>query len=191
MAKITDTTNPELFANSDRRTQRNILLSVDAIVDAVRQTKEAEAAEKDLKAEFYTLAKAAYWEQNQQAEVPLHTFDATGKSEAVQVNFPNTYNLDKDKAVRIINLLGKTHPLAVHFQERTVVSVDVSSLNKQQEIDFYKELSALTKRYKLQGMVDDYYSVAPEFHDDRHSLTPAVNKAIDTILPMQVHVTTI
>ena len=61
---------------------------------------------------------------------------------------------------------------------------------KDDQVACWKELAAVCRKYGVVGVVDDKYSVEPEFHDERHVLIPEVNRAIDEILPLQVHITT-
>lgn len=190
MAFKTDLPNEDLFIEADPEIREAVTDLVDEIVEAVDELKAAEERAGELKDELRELAKEVYWDVNFQQKAPQHTFDARGKANAIQVNFLNKYDLDKDKGIRIYQLLGKGVALLKHLQEKTIVSVDTSSLEKQQEIECWKELLAVCKKYGVTAVVDDKYTVAPEFHDDRHVLMPEVNQAIDEILPVQVHVTT-
>ena len=201
MAFKTDQPNEDLFAGLNRDVRRNITVLVDDIAVKVEALKEAEALADEAKAKLKQAAKDAYWEINFGGE-PVHVFDANGRTNVLQINFPNRYILETkdtpekkgetamEKVQRLVQLLGADCPLLQYFTQKTICNVDVTELDKPQMVEFFKEMSAVCKKYGLQGYVDDKVELDPEFHNARHELMPQINKAIDAIMPVQVHITT-
>jgi len=181
--------NRNIFAGETENERRNTEETIDELVGLLDELVAVEEAVTDLKDDLRFWAKDRYWDENESPNTPLHTFDALGSAAAVQLNFVNKYELDQAKLLKIKQLLGEKAEVLNYLKQKTLVTVDVTSLSKERMLEFFQAALALTKEYGIQGVVDDAYIVEPEFHDARHRLTREQNQAIDEIMPMQVHIT--
>jgi hypothetical protein len=200
MAFKTEEPNTDLFETADREVAREVRTLVDDIYTTVEQLKAAEKAAEEAKARLRDLALARYWNANFRSDNPDHTFDALGFDHNIQINVPNKYIIQdsdgvtaKEKVAQIIAILGEDHRLADRFEQKTTVSFDLTSLDPETFRECLQALIELRDEYGLDeqdAIVDDTFSVAEQFHDERHQLLPAVNNALNKIVPVQVHITT-
>ena len=190
MAFKTELPNHDLFESADRNTRREVKILAEEISEAVATLRQAENEANIAKERLKVLSKEAYWEDNFRAEVPVHTYDVRDGAEDIQINFINKYFLNAERRQQLLELVGEDSPIADNFKKLTIVNVDVSSLDQKRQVEFFKACSELTKEYDLQGFVDDKFEVDKGFHDSRHNLIAGVNRAIDSILPIEIQITT-
>lgn len=162
---------------------------IDSIGIGVAAIKRLEAEVEAQKVQLREQAKTAYFAANFQADTPVHTYDANGRTFVAQINFENAYFLNKERYQQLQALLGEQHPLADHIQEQPVVNINVHELDQDERVEFYRAIKDVCEDHGVQGFVDEKYVVAPEFHDERHEVLPRVNQAIDGILPLKVAIT--
>jgi hypothetical protein len=193
MAKVTNTANQNLFAQADKEVRTAIPQLVDSIVAAVDTTRDAKEHETGLKQQLRTQAKEEYWELNHTRNLhddPVHVFDAIGRRSVAQVNFLNKFSIDPEQHARLKILFGRDSKLQAFIQTDREVKIGISELDPQDQIDFMKALAKVCQEHGVEGVMTTARTFTPEFHDARHELLPALNKQIDTIVPIEVHITT-
>lgn len=182
MAFKTETPNGSLLKAN---TETSKLVDTIGVTSLAVKQLEKELNEK--KTQLRTLAKQAYWDHNFQEDDIEHTFDVPGRTCIAQLNFENSYHLNKDRYDQVKAILGDN--LEGMLQERPVVNIDVNDLDPETRVEFYRAIKEICDEYSVEGFVDEKYVVSQEFHDARHELIPRVNHAIDAVLPVTVAIT--
>jgi len=186
MSFITTEKNPELFkSRKDSKQIKQLVQKVSKAIDVLNAAQEEADKHKEA---LRALAKTQYWASNFDVHPPRHTFDVDN---TLQLNFFNRYHLTKEIKNQISELFVESKHITDKLINEQTVNVDVTSLSEEQKVEFYKEQSALCKKYNLQGYMDEKYKVSEVFHDTRHLLMPSVNTYIDKVMPLQVHITQI
>jgi hypothetical protein len=163
---------------------------VDQLGVVSKAIDKLQVEEEKLKTTLKTQAKEAWFTYNFETyQGPQHTFDQSGRNFIAQINFENSYFLNKERFTQLQPLIVEDAWLIEAFQEQPVVNINVHELEPEERTEFYKAIKEVCDDFGVQGFVDEKYVVDPEFHNQRHELLPAVNKAIDAILPVKIAVT--